>query len=107
MARSEDACAETLGRESFPTLLRPNIRKPKSTRRVFRFDVASGADRSDAGQAWPATKDSRPQDGVDFLRPGLEMSVVTHTTTYPLRNANEALADLRAGRFDGAAVLVA
>jgi propanol-preferring alcohol dehydrogenase len=34
------------------------------------------------------------------------MGVVTHATTYPLRNANEALADLRAGRFDGAAALV-
>jgi propanol-preferring alcohol dehydrogenase len=34
------------------------------------------------------------------------MGIVTHSTIYPLRNANEALADLRAGRFDGAAVLV-
>ncbi len=30
---------------------------------------------------------------------------VAHTTTYPLERANEALADLRAGRFHGAAVL--
>jgi propanol-preferring alcohol dehydrogenase len=29
-----------------------------------------------------------------------------HTTTYPLARANEALADLRAGRVQGAAVLV-
>jgi alcohol dehydrogenase, propanol-preferring len=28
------------------------------------------------------------------------------TTTYPLRHANEALADLRAGRLQGAAVLL-
>jgi hypothetical protein len=34
-----------------------------------------------------------------------KMGVVTRTTTYPLRNANGALAALRAGRFDGAAVL--
>lgn len=34
------------------------------------------------------------------------MGVVTKTTRYPLTQANEALADLRAGRFDGAAVLV-
>jgi len=46
------------------------------------------------------------QDGVDFLRQAPHMGIVTHTTTYPLKNANEALADLRAGRFDGAAVLV-
>jgi propanol-preferring alcohol dehydrogenase len=46
------------------------------------------------------------QDGIDFLGQAHEMNIVTETTTYPLRQANEALADLRAGRFDGAAVLV-
>jgi len=46
------------------------------------------------------------QDGIDFLGQAPKMGIVTHTTAYPLRNANEALADLRAGRFDGAAVLV-
>jgi len=46
------------------------------------------------------------QDGIDFLGRAPTMGIVTHTTTYPLRKANEALADLRAGRFDGAAVLV-
>jgi propanol-preferring alcohol dehydrogenase len=34
------------------------------------------------------------------------MNINVKTTTYPLHKANEALADLRAGRFDGAAVLV-
>jgi propanol-preferring alcohol dehydrogenase len=34
------------------------------------------------------------------------MGIATHTTTYPLEHANRALADLRAGRFDGAAVLL-
>jgi propanol-preferring alcohol dehydrogenase len=34
------------------------------------------------------------------------MNIVTKTSIYPLRQANEALADLRAGRFEGAAVLV-
>jgi len=46
------------------------------------------------------------QDGIDFLRQVPEMGIVTRTTTYPLIKANEALADLRAGRFDGAAVLI-
>ncbi len=46
------------------------------------------------------------QDGIDFLGQMSEMNLATETTTYPLRQANEALADLRAGRFDGAAVLV-
>ncbi len=46
------------------------------------------------------------QDGIDFLRQVPEMGIVTKTTSYPLIKANEALADLRAGRFHGAAVLV-
>jgi len=45
-------------------------------------------------------------DGIDFLRQAPKMGIVTHTSTYPLEKANDALADLRAGRFDGAAVLV-
>jgi alcohol dehydrogenase, propanol-preferring len=46
------------------------------------------------------------QDGIDFLRLAPEIGIVTRTTSYPLREANQALADLRAGRFEGAAVLV-
>lgn len=46
------------------------------------------------------------QDGLDFLDLAPKVGIVTHTTIYPLRKANEALADLRGGRFEGAAVLV-
>ena len=46
------------------------------------------------------------QDGIDFLRHAPAMGIVTKTTSYPLRQANQALADLRAGRFEGAAILV-
>ena len=46
------------------------------------------------------------QDGLDFLRLAPQMNIVTQTTRYPLDHANQALADLRAGRFEGAAVLV-
>jgi propanol-preferring alcohol dehydrogenase len=46
------------------------------------------------------------QDGLDFLRLVPEIDVVTKVTRYPLPKANEALADLRAGRFEGAAVLI-
>ena len=46
------------------------------------------------------------QDGIDFLRLAPQIGIVTQTTRYPLGEANQALADLRAGRFDGAAVLV-
>lgn len=46
------------------------------------------------------------QDGIDFLRRVPEIGIVTRTTRYPLAQANTALADLRAGRFEGAAVLV-
>ena len=38
--------------------------------------------------------------------PAPRIGIVTTTHAYPLREANTALADLRAGRFDGAAVLV-
>ncbi|MEO8813410.1 MAG: zinc-dependent alcohol dehydrogenase family protein, partial [Caulobacteraceae bacterium] len=46
------------------------------------------------------------QDGLDFLTLVPKIGIVTSTTTYPLAKANEALADLRVGRFEGAAVLV-
>ena len=46
------------------------------------------------------------QDGLNFLRQAPGMGIVTQTTRYPLQQANQALADLRAGRFEGAAVLV-
>jgi alcohol dehydrogenase, propanol-preferring len=46
------------------------------------------------------------QDGIDFLRLAPQIGIETRTTSYPLEQANEALADLRAGRFEGAAVLV-
>jgi alcohol dehydrogenase, propanol-preferring len=46
------------------------------------------------------------RDGLDFLRLAPQIGILTSTTSYPLYRANEALADLRAGRFEGAAVLV-
>lgn len=45
-------------------------------------------------------------DATEFLRIAPLAGVKTTTTIYPLARANEALADLRAGRFQGAAVLV-
>jgi alcohol dehydrogenase, propanol-preferring len=45
-------------------------------------------------------------DGDELLALAPHAGVMTHVSTYPLRRANEALADLRAGRFTGAAVLV-
>ena len=46
------------------------------------------------------------QDGLKFLDLAPKMGIVTRTTRYPLQQANRALADLRAGRFEGAAVLI-
>jgi propanol-preferring alcohol dehydrogenase len=46
------------------------------------------------------------QDGLDFLRLAPQVGIDVSSTVYPLQQANEALADLRAGRFAGAAVLV-
>lgn len=45
-------------------------------------------------------------DGRDFLRAAAAMPLHVETTAYPLERANEALADLRAGRLQGAAVLL-
>jgi len=45
------------------------------------------------------------QDGLDFLRLAPQIGIKVKTTRYPLSQANQALADLRAGRFEGAAVL--
>jgi len=46
------------------------------------------------------------KDGIDFLRLAPDIGIVAETTQYPLVKANQALDDLRAGRFEGAAVLV-
>lgn len=45
-------------------------------------------------------------DGEAFLPRALAAGIATHTVHYPLEQANEALEDLRAGRLQGAAVLV-
>jgi propanol-preferring alcohol dehydrogenase len=46
------------------------------------------------------------RDGEEFLALAPKVPVRTVTTPYPLDAANEALADLRQGRLEGAAVLV-
>jgi propanol-preferring alcohol dehydrogenase len=46
------------------------------------------------------------QDAIEFLEIAPRAAVHTTTHVYPLACANDALADLRAGRFQGAAVLV-
>ena len=46
------------------------------------------------------------RDAEEFFPIARAAGVSTHTTTYPLDRANEALAALRAGRLNGAAVLV-
>ena len=45
-------------------------------------------------------------DGEDFMRIADEVPIRTHVTSVPLTEANEALAMLREGRVQGAAVLV-
>jgi alcohol dehydrogenase, propanol-preferring len=46
------------------------------------------------------------QDGFEFFSAAQRAQVRTTTHVYPLTKANDALADLRNGRFEGAAVLV-
>jgi propanol-preferring alcohol dehydrogenase len=45
-------------------------------------------------------------DGIEFLAAAPAMNLDVKVKTYPLKSANSALADLRAGRFSGAAVLL-
>lgn len=45
------------------------------------------------------------KDGIDFLAAAAKLNIQTHTTVFPLVEANEALARLREGRLVGAAVL--
>jgi len=45
------------------------------------------------------------EDGLDFLKRVPQIGIEVKTTRYALQEANQALADLRAGRFEGAAVL--
>jgi propanol-preferring alcohol dehydrogenase len=46
------------------------------------------------------------EDGVRFMEKARTVPLKTQVTTYPLARANDALDDLRHGRFSGAAVLV-
>jgi propanol-preferring alcohol dehydrogenase len=46
------------------------------------------------------------KDGSDFLAVARQAGVRTSVVSYPLEGANDAIADLRAGRLQGAAVLV-
>src|SRR5579871_307612 len=45
------------------------------------------------------------KDGTDFLAAAAKAGIRTHTTVFPLEQANEALARLRDGKLVGAAVL--
>jgi len=44
-------------------------------------------------------------DGNELMTLAASIPLRTHTTAYPLEQANRALADLREGRLSGAAVL--
>ena len=46
------------------------------------------------------------RDGEELLRLAAEIPIRVRSHVYPLERANEALEDLRRGRFDGSAVLV-
>jgi propanol-preferring alcohol dehydrogenase len=46
------------------------------------------------------------RDGEEFLALAPKVPVRTEVHSYPLDKTNEALDDLRAGRFTGAAVIV-
>ncbi len=45
------------------------------------------------------------KDGIEFLKVAAEIPIRSHVQTYPLMQANDALADLRKGRIEGSAVI--
>jgi propanol-preferring alcohol dehydrogenase len=45
------------------------------------------------------------QDGIDLLREAAAIPIKPHTIRFPLEEANRALQELKAGSFQGAAVL--
>jgi propanol-preferring alcohol dehydrogenase len=45
------------------------------------------------------------RDGIEFFEVAALAGIKTHTSVFPLREANEVLSKLRAGRITGAAVL--
>jgi len=53
----------------------------------------------------PVTANTR-SDARDLLQAAAQAHVKTHTVTYPLSQANQALRDLKEGRIDGTAVLI-
>ncbi|MBN9004947.1 MAG: zinc-dependent alcohol dehydrogenase family protein [Rhizobiales bacterium] len=44
-------------------------------------------------------------DGIEFFKVAAQASIKSHTTAFPLREANEVLSKLRSGQITGAAVL--
>jgi propanol-preferring alcohol dehydrogenase len=44
-------------------------------------------------------------DGVEFFKVAAQAGIKTHTSVFPLKQANEVLVKLRAGQITGAAVL--
>jgi alcohol dehydrogenase, propanol-preferring len=46
------------------------------------------------------------QDGIQFMQIAAANPIHTQVITYRLEDANQALSDLRAGAFEGAAVLI-
>jgi propanol-preferring alcohol dehydrogenase len=46
------------------------------------------------------------QDGIDLLREAATIPIKPHTVRFPLEQANRALQELKAGNFQGAAVLI-
>ena len=45
-------------------------------------------------------------DGIEFFKVAAQAGIKTHTSVFPLREANEVLSKLRAGQITGAAVLL-
>ena len=67
--------------------------------RQFRSGCTRESARDDRIERMPCTRTN-----WEFLALAPQIGLVTNTTPYPLQQANQGFADLRAGRFEGAVV---
>ena len=73
---------------------------------VITSQMCSGGAEIRTSRSIRSVANRTREDGHEFLALAPEVPVVTTITTYPLAQAERALADLRAGAFEGTAVLL-
>lgn len=84
----------------------PPPHRTRTPRRPSPWTARSCSPRSAIRSRWHCAPSNTREDAREFLALAARYSVRAITHTYPLSRTGQALRDLKAGRFDGAAVLV-